>query len=68
MTFLQEVNYLIRKYDLFIQEYAKVTPKRDELTFENASGGRSLKNQFPQDDALTVRFWGGRGPGRGRCF
>ena len=32
MTFPEKVNYLIRKYDLFIRECAKATPTWDELT------------------------------------
>ena len=33
MNVSKKVNYyLLRKYDLFIQEYAKTTPKWDELT------------------------------------
>ena len=30
---LEKVNYLLREYDLFIQEYAKVTLTLDELSF-----------------------------------
>ena len=39
---------LFRIYDLFIQEYTKVTPKWDELTFLNALGGSSQTNSFPK--------------------
>ena len=42
MNVSNKVNYLLRKYDLFIQEYAKATPKWDELTFKNALRGSSL--------------------------
>ena len=33
MNVSKKVNYLLRKYDFFIQEYDKATPKWDELTF-----------------------------------
>ena len=33
MNVSKKVNYLLRKYNLPSQEYAKVTPKWDELTF-----------------------------------
>ena len=39
MTVSKKVSYLLRKYDLIIQEYAKVTPQWDELTFFNTFGG-----------------------------
>ena len=32
----KKVSYLLRKYDLFIEENAKATPKGDELTFVEA--------------------------------
>ena len=39
----KNVNHLLQKYDLFIQEYAKAAPTRDELKKLNALGGSSLK-------------------------
>ena len=50
MIFPKKVNYLIRKYDLFIQEYAKVAPKLDELILGNVFGGSSLKDSFPKGE------------------
>ena len=35
----KKVNYLLRKYDSFTQEYAKVTSTWDDLTFFECSGG-----------------------------
>ena len=64
----KKVNDLLRKYDLFIQEYAKATALWDELTLLNAFGGSNLQKYFPQSDALTVRFWGGGARGRGDFF
>ena len=43
MNVSKKVNYLRRKYDLFIQEYAKVTPEWDELTFLECLGGKQFK-------------------------
>ena len=43
----KKVTYVLRKHDLFNQEYAKVTPKWDEL-FLNAFWGSSLTNSFPK--------------------
>ena len=37
----KKVNYLLRQYDLFIQENTKVTPEWGELTFGNAFWGSS---------------------------
>ena len=42
LTILWKINYLIRIYDLFIQEYAKSTPKWDELTLCLCFGGKQL--------------------------
>ena len=39
MNVSKKVNYLLRKYDLSIQEYAKATPKWDELTLFECFGG-----------------------------
>ena len=57
MTVSEKVDYLLRKYDLFIQEYVKVTPNTDELTFWECFGGKQLENYFPDGGVLTFRFW-----------
>ena len=36
MKVWKKVNYLFRKHDLLIQDYANVTPNWDELAFLNA--------------------------------
>ena len=51
MNVSKKISYLLRKYDLFIQDDAKVTPKWDELTFLNALGGINLKSSFPKGAA-----------------
>ena len=43
MNVSKKVNYFFRKYDLFIQEYAKATQTWDELTFDKWFGGDPLK-------------------------
>ena len=62
MDVSKKVNYLLRKYDLFMQEYAKATPIWNELTFLPVSKG------FPEGWGQTVRFWGTEGPGGGATF
>ena len=63
MTCPKKINHLIRKYDLLIQEYAKATPKLDELMFFECFLGKQFSKSFFEWGALTVRFSGGRGPG-----
>ena len=58
--------YLLRKYDLLIQEYAQAPPKWAELTFVEYFWGKQFKGSIPQGGPLTVRFWGGEGL-RGRA-
>ena len=48
MNVPKKVNYLLRKYNLFIQEYAKATPKWNELTLFDTFGGRSFTNSSPK--------------------
>ena len=38
MNFSKKAHSLLRKHDLLIQEYAKVTPKWDEPTFVECFG------------------------------
>ena len=48
MTFLKKVSSLFRKYDLFIQEYDKVTLKWGELILFECFWESSLTNSFPE--------------------
>ena len=59
MTFPKKITYLIRIYDLLIQEYAKVTPKKGLIIFRMLWAEAALFFH-PHGGALTVRF-GGRG-------
>ena len=43
MNVSKKLNYLLRKYDLFIQEYTKVTPKWDELNVFECLWGKQLQ-------------------------
>ena len=52
MTLPNKINYLRRKYDLFIQEYAKAAPKLDEPSFLECFLGKQIGS-------------GGEGPGGG---
>ena len=59
MTVSKKVNYLLQEYDLFIREYAKATPKWDELSVFECFLGKKLNKLFPRGGTLTNRFWGG---------
>ena len=68
MNVPKKVNYSLRKQDLFIQLYANVIPKWDELLVINTLGGNSSRNNISNGDDLTLGFvgWGGTGGGEGR--
>ena len=69
MTCPKKVNYLIRKYDLFIQESTKVTPQWDELTFLECYVGEAVKQIVsPRGRPDSYVLGGGGGPERGRLF
>ena len=48
MKVSKKVNHLLRKYDLPIHEYAKVTPTLNERTFVECFGRKPYKNSFPK--------------------
>ena len=68
MNVSKKGNYLLRKYDFAIQEYAKAIPKWDELAFFECLLEKLFEKQFPQEGALTVRFWGEGDQGGGDFF
>ena len=43
MNVSKTINYLLRKYDLFIQEYAKEIPQCDELIVFECFWGKQVK-------------------------
>ena len=66
--FFKEIHFWLRKYDLLVQVYDKVTPKWGKLIFFECFWGNSCTKENTQGDALTVRIWGGGGLGEGRLF
>ena len=69
MIFHKKNNSLLRRrYDLFIQEYAKVTLNWDELICFERFWGKLLTKQSSPRGALTSGFWLKGGAGEGRLF
>ena len=59
MNVSKKVSYLLRKHDLFIQEYAKATPTWDELTVFDAFGEAVQKRVSPRERPNSQLLGGG---------